>query len=127
MSLVVVLTDRTEHGEDLCRLLSKERYQTVVVYEACDALCTVRSIHPHALVIDVTQPNGEAILLARTLGLLPDVPVVLLSSVAIGELEQLSAENPNVVCVLHRPCDPERILQAIHHAQDKRPELLAWS
>lgn len=123
MPTILVADDDRMISHLVCATLRRGGY---TVTQAFDAMQTVmfamRNPHPDAIVLDIHMPGGTGLQALRQLrsssktGL---IPVVILSGTA-SETERADVEALGVTASLHKPVDPEALIEAVARAVDGR-------
>lgn len=119
MPTILVADDDRMISHLVCATLRREGYQ---VTQAFDAMQTVmfalRTPHPDAIVLDIHMPGGtglQALRQLRASSRTAGIPVVILSGTA-SDAEREDVEALGVVASLHKPVDPESLVDAIRRA-----------
>lgn len=114
-----VVDDDAEIRASLCELLETVGWRASRFSLAREALKSIKSDPPDALVLDVQMPGMSGLELLAELKAIDGPPVVLIS--AHGDIPMaVQAMQEGAYTFLEKPYDPRRLLSALTHAAEQR-------
>lgn len=118
---ILIVDDEPDTSHLLADILTNAGYRVQLAGDGKDAVCKAHEFHPDLMLIDIGLPDGNGLLLARTLGILHEAPVIAVTGLPSFELEEPLSANPYVKCVLFKPCSQRTLLAAVEEALGPQP------
>ncbi len=117
---VLIADDEPFFAEALADMLGDEGFEVVgVVGDGEQAVEAVRSLHPHAVLMDLRMPRLDGIEATRIVTReFPMVQVLMLSAYEETSLRQ-EASGTGVFCYLVKGCKPELVIEMVRRAVDR--------
>ena len=119
MPTILVADDDRMISHLVCATLRRDGYKVTQAFDAMQAVMfALRPPHPDAIVLDIHMPGGtglQALRQLRASSRTAGIPVVILSGTA-SDAERADVESFGVVASLHKPVDPQALLEAIGQA-----------
>ena len=117
---VLVADDEPFFAEALADMLTDEGFDVVgIVGDGEEAVNAVRSLQPHAVLMDLRMPRLDGIHASRIVtSEFPMVQILMLSAYEETSLRQ-EATGIGVFCYLVKGCKPELVIEMVRRAVDR--------
>lgn len=113
---ILIVEDDPDASSAMRDILELSGFSLETAPNAFEAVRKVRENKPDLLLIDISLPDGDGVLLARTLGLAQGVPVIIMTGLSTFPLEEPLSANPFVKFILFKPCSPRTLIAAVREA-----------
>jgi len=113
---ILIVDDEPDTSSALSAALTSAGYGVQTAADGKDAVCKANEFRPHLMLIDIGLPDGNGLRLARTLGMLHEAPVVIMTGRPSFDLEEPMSDNPYIKCVLFKPCSSRTLLKAVEES-----------
>ena len=115
--LILIIDDHAEYLEALEHALGGE-FAILTATDALDGYALACQQQPDVIIVDVMMPVVDGWTLLRKLKINPafvHTPIIVISAVSRDKVQQ-EADPRQVIAVLQKPCDPDRVATAVRSA-----------
>lgn len=113
---VLVVEDDPDAARTYAEMLSSGGFLVESAGNGKEAVVKANEFEPDLVLIDIGLPDGNGLLLARTLGMLHEVPVVMVTGMPSFELQEPMSANPYIQSILFKPCSSRTLIASIEEA-----------
>jgi DNA-binding response OmpR family regulator len=121
---VLIVEDEPDEARTYLEMLRAAGYEAQSAGNGREAVWVANEFHPDVMLVDIGLPDGNGLILARTLGMLHEAPVVIMTGLPSFGLDEPLSANPYVKCVLFKPCSSRTLLNAVEEAASCHPTAL---
>jgi DNA-binding response OmpR family regulator len=118
---ILIVDDEPDICATLFDVLTSAGYRVQTASDGREAVCKANEFRPHLTILDIGLPDGNGLLLSRTLGILHETPVIILTGLPSFDLEEPLSANPYVKSILFKPCSPRTLLSAVEEVLGPQP------
>ena len=119
-ALILVADDDRTIRRNLVRLLQSEGYRTAEAADGLEALASIRTDPPTAVLLDLKMPGRDGLDVLRELGpALSDLPVIVVTAFG-GSAAAIEAMRQGAYDYLSKPFDLDEVLLTLKRALHQR-------
>ncbi len=115
---ILIVEDEKELVLGLATLLKSHGYSIVVAYDSLFGISLAHKENPDLIILDLGLPAGGGLYVLESLKNsveTVDIPILILTAQQGGDLEE-KAKRIGALAYLHKPFDPELLLNKINEA-----------
>jgi CheY-like chemotaxis protein len=113
---ILLIEDLPGHAQDLVETLGMRGYRIERVRGGTEAIARAQDTRPDIAVADISDPQGESLKSAETLGWVDGLPCILVVGLPSLVTHHLMASMSFLKCVLWRPYGKEALVRAVEEA-----------